>query len=141
MASIIPANATLTEERLSIHWGIRPYMVGRSGACNQFYTDDFPDPNSTINSLATSAFLIYHKEKGWCFDEAFKQAILEPDRTFEWDPEAYHREIYQHIANATKGKTGPAATEALQNALRKLGAEISTPGSRLNYLATTPGGK
>jgi hypothetical protein len=40
------------------------------------------------------------------------------------------------LENAVEGKTGSAHQQALQDELKKLAADISTPGTRLNKLVT-----
>ena len=51
-------------------------------------------------------------------------------------PEAYHQAIYDRLAAATKGLSGPAYKDALMNELKRLGQEVQTPGTTLNNLLT-----
>jgi len=51
-------------------------------------------------------------------------------------PEAYHREIFDRLTDATKGLPNDAVGDALRNELRKLGQECATPGTDLNRMLT-----
>jgi RHS repeat-associated protein len=51
-------------------------------------------------------------------------------------PEAYHREVFDRLNDATRGLRDKAAQDALTKELGKLGEECATAGTRLNKLLT-----
>ena len=49
-------------------------------------------------------------------------------------PEEYHREVFDRLFEATRGKSGDAYTQAFKKELTTIGIEIQTSGTDLNKL-------
>src|SRR5262249_20592180 len=56
-------------------------------------------------------------------------------------PDAYHQLVYDRLITAVDGLAGDAFTKALAQELSAMASELRTPGSLLNWLVRTPGGK